>query len=86
MYAVADARVQIIGGINMLTLINMPINGLAWGQTMTNEGAINRHGKGFNFLLADGHVQLVNRTVYLNVTNSCLNWNNDHEPHPETWR
>jgi prepilin-type N-terminal cleavage/methylation domain-containing protein/prepilin-type processing-associated H-X9-DG protein len=87
MYAVADARVQINGGYNsvMFTFINMPINGLGWGQTMPNEGAVNRHGKGFNFLFCDGHVQLVNRSYYLNVTNSCLNWNNDDQPHPETW-
>jgi prepilin-type N-terminal cleavage/methylation domain-containing protein/prepilin-type processing-associated H-X9-DG protein len=50
-----------------------------------NETAINRHGKGFNFLFSDGHVQIVNRSFYLNVTNSCRNWNNDNQPHRETW-
>jgi prepilin-type processing-associated H-X9-DG protein/prepilin-type N-terminal cleavage/methylation domain-containing protein len=84
MYAVADARVQInTRGDVVGTFDNMIVDG--WGQTLPMEGAINRHGNGFNFLFCDGHVQLVNRSFYLSVTNSCLNWNNDHQPHPETW-
>jgi prepilin-type N-terminal cleavage/methylation domain-containing protein/prepilin-type processing-associated H-X9-DG protein len=85
MYAIADARVQInTRGDVVTTFDGMIVAG--WGQTLPMEGAINRHGKGFNFLFCDGHVQLINRSFYLNVTNSCLNWNNDHQPHPETWQ
>jgi prepilin-type N-terminal cleavage/methylation domain-containing protein/prepilin-type processing-associated H-X9-DG protein len=44
-----------------------------------------RHGKGFNFVFCDGHVSLVRRTDFMNPTNSWQNWNNDRQPHPETW-
>lgn len=51
-----------------------------------NEPQAFRHGKGFNFLYCDGHVAQVARTYFLNRTNSWQNWNNDHQPHPETWQ
>jgi prepilin-type processing-associated H-X9-DG protein len=44
-----------------------------------------RHGKGFNFVFVDGHVTLVERRIFINRTNSWQNWNNDHQPHMETW-
>src|SRR5262249_1923048 len=44
-----------------------------------------RHGKGFNFVYGDGHVALVKRSYFINVTNSSQNWNNDHQQHIETW-
>jgi prepilin-type processing-associated H-X9-DG protein len=44
-----------------------------------------RHGKGFNFVFCDGHVSLVRRTDFMNPSNSWQNWNNDHQPHSETW-
>jgi prepilin-type N-terminal cleavage/methylation domain-containing protein/prepilin-type processing-associated H-X9-DG protein len=85
MFAIADARAsQTTRGGPIYTFINMPLQGWQAGDS-PNETAINRHGKGFNFLFCDGHVQLVNRSYYDNATNSCLNWNNDHQPHPETW-
>jgi prepilin-type N-terminal cleavage/methylation domain-containing protein/prepilin-type processing-associated H-X9-DG protein len=83
MSAIADARAgKNSGGLYIYG--QMPIL-QAWGLPIGDETAINRHGKGFNFLFCDGHVQLVNRSYYLNVTNSCRNWNNDNQPHPETW-
>src|SRR5579859_2583506 len=44
-----------------------------------------RHGKGYNVLLCDGHVQLVPRVVLFDLTKSAQSWNNDHQSHPETW-
>ena len=83
MFAIADARAfanpAAYPGVS--TFIWMPTS---WGQP-PNETQINRHGKGFNFLFCDDHVQLVHRSYYLNPTNSCLTWNNDHQPHAETW-
>ncbi len=44
-----------------------------------------RHGRGYNVVACDAHVALVPRSWLLNPTNSARSWNNDHEPHPETW-
>jgi prepilin-type N-terminal cleavage/methylation domain-containing protein/prepilin-type processing-associated H-X9-DG protein len=44
-----------------------------------------RHGKGFNIVFCDAHVSLVAHRDLFNPTNSWQNWNNDHQPHPDTW-
>jgi len=44
-----------------------------------------RHGKTYNQLFADGHVEAMNPWVLYNCTNSGVMWNNDHTPHPELW-
>jgi prepilin-type N-terminal cleavage/methylation domain-containing protein/prepilin-type processing-associated H-X9-DG protein len=84
MFAIADARAILGGGTppQIYGFFDMSLGGF----TYSGETQISRHGKGFNYLCCDGHVQLVSRSYYLNVTNSCLNWNNDHQPHPETWQ
>lgn len=80
MFAIADSRVSVT------------IEGIGGGAVMQpygpiqNEVQLLRHGNGFNFLYCDGHVQLINRNYVLNVTNSCVNYNNDHQLHTETWR
>jgi prepilin-type processing-associated H-X9-DG protein/prepilin-type N-terminal cleavage/methylation domain-containing protein len=81
MFAIADSTmfVSIEGVVD-----GLPYMGARRGS-IPNEPQPFRHGKGFNFLFCDGHVQLINRSYFLNVTNSCLNWNNDHQPHSETW-
>jgi prepilin-type processing-associated H-X9-DG protein len=44
-----------------------------------------QHGKGFNVLSCDGHVAFLKLTDLFNPTTTAQNWNNDHQPHPETW-
>ena len=43
------------------------------------------HGKGYNILLADGHVVLVSRKDYLFPPRTAHNWNRDNQPHAEAW-
>jgi len=43
-----------------------------------------RHGKNYNAVYCDGHVQGMPPTALYN-TNVAASWNNDHQPHPETW-
>ena len=44
------------------------------------------HDTGLNSLFCDGHVTLVHRRDLIDhPTRAARNWNNDYEPHPETW-
>lgn len=42
------------------------------------------HGGGANMLFADGHVESARQTIWLSVAKRHR-WNNDGQPHPETW-
>ena len=43
------------------------------------------HGPVYNVLFCDGHVSAVKTADLFNPTNTARYWNNDHQPHPETW-
>jgi prepilin-type N-terminal cleavage/methylation domain-containing protein/prepilin-type processing-associated H-X9-DG protein len=45
----------------------------------------NRHGKDYNVLFCDGHVQGMAPVLLFNQTNTGQMWNKDNLPHPETW-
>ena len=65
--------------------VGYPFMPVEFGGGIAPELQLFRHSKGFNFLFCDGHVTLVKRRDFSNPTNSWQNWNNDHEPHRETW-
>jgi prepilin-type N-terminal cleavage/methylation domain-containing protein/prepilin-type processing-associated H-X9-DG protein len=44
-----------------------------------------QHGLNFNVLFCDGHVAAVRIREMFDVRKNARYWNNDHEPHPETW-
>ena len=45
-----------------------------------------RHNKGANVVFCDGHVEYAKQVIWLRKTDrDRQRWNNDHEPHPETW-
>ena len=44
-----------------------------------------RHGKNYNQVCCDGHVEAMNALVMFNPTNTAPRWNNDDLPHAETW-
>ncbi|HEV7925007.1 MAG TPA: type II secretion system protein [Verrucomicrobiae bacterium] len=44
-----------------------------------------RHGKNYNQLFCDGHIEAMNPWVLFNPTKTASRWNNDHQPHPELW-
>jgi len=45
-----------------------------------------RHNHGENVVFCEGHVEYARHTVWLKKTDPARRrWNNDHQPHPETW-
>jgi prepilin-type N-terminal cleavage/methylation domain-containing protein/prepilin-type processing-associated H-X9-DG protein len=45
-----------------------------------------RHNQGENGVFCDGHVEYAKHTAWLRKTDVArARWNNDHQPHPETW-
>jgi prepilin-type processing-associated H-X9-DG protein/prepilin-type N-terminal cleavage/methylation domain-containing protein len=45
------------------------------------------HGGRANMLFADGHVESARQTNWVSSAEPARRrWNNDHEPHPETWQ
>jgi len=45
-----------------------------------------RHGRNSNVAFCDGHVEGIASMLMFNITNTGQRWNNDHQPHPETWQ
>jgi prepilin-type N-terminal cleavage/methylation domain-containing protein/prepilin-type processing-associated H-X9-DG protein len=43
------------------------------------------HGGNCNVVFCDSHVEGIAPASLFNRTNSAVRWNNDHQPHPETW-
>lgn len=44
-----------------------------------------RHGRNFNQLCCDGHVEAIRPIILFNPTNTAVRWNVDHQPHSEVW-
>ena len=87
MFAMSDSRhirlrTPIDGTTNLVGLSYM-----WWGFWANREDLKHKtsHGQGFNVLFCDGHVTLIRRSDYVDPRIIGRNWNNDHEPHPETW-
>ncbi len=84
MYAVADARCEIVGRIFGGVIKMSPWSFKAYSYFSGDE-APSPHRAGYNVLFCDGHVAYVRRIDYLYPLRSANYWNCDHQPHPETW-
>jgi prepilin-type N-terminal cleavage/methylation domain-containing protein/prepilin-type processing-associated H-X9-DG protein len=91
MFAISDARIRITGVVhpNMQGedfMVCEPINPLSSGiVSYSQTQAPPQHGQNFNVLFCDGHVKAIKTNDLFNPTNTAIYWNNDHQPHPETW-
>jgi len=45
-----------------------------------------RHGKNYNVGFCDAHVEGMRPTILFDPKKTAVLWNNDHQPHPETWK
>jgi prepilin-type N-terminal cleavage/methylation domain-containing protein/prepilin-type processing-associated H-X9-DG protein len=85
MIAVADARVYRPVPPQAPDISAMPTLMSQGLYDVSNEIKKPRHGKGYNNLFCDGHVELIPRLILFDPKKSAEIWNNDHLPHPETW-
>jgi prepilin-type processing-associated H-X9-DG protein len=44
-----------------------------------------RHGRDYNVLFCDTHVAALDPLRLFNPTNTAVEWNNDHQGHPDIW-
>jgi prepilin-type N-terminal cleavage/methylation domain-containing protein/prepilin-type processing-associated H-X9-DG protein len=87
MFAMADARL-IPFSTNSASLSSSTWVGQIFmyvGETNSESFHPLPHGKGYNVLYCDGHVSLVNAPGFVDPRVIAVNYNNDHQPHPELW-
>jgi prepilin-type N-terminal cleavage/methylation domain-containing protein/prepilin-type processing-associated H-X9-DG protein len=79
MVALADSQIEGGDPGPYQVLLVPPVPGL-------NPGAYPpRHGKNYNFACCDGHVEGMPPGTLFSPWVNAVRWNNDHQPHPETW-
>jgi prepilin-type N-terminal cleavage/methylation domain-containing protein/prepilin-type processing-associated H-X9-DG protein len=83
MFAMSDSR--------LLKLANDPSPSFLWiGYDYMRVGSLSTrnappHRNGYNVLYSDGHVNLIKDPDFLDPRVTAVNYNNDHQPHPEQW-
>jgi prepilin-type processing-associated H-X9-DG protein/prepilin-type N-terminal cleavage/methylation domain-containing protein len=81
MYAVADTRAVAHGELVRGEMRMSPWVPVQFGGVELPPP----HGKGYNVLFCDSHVQLNLRRNLLFPPRTAHNWNRDHQTHPEAW-
>ena len=99
--AVPEARIKVPSGMLAITesrFLNAKANGIPGGYDKLACGLLQwrippdeyafdpaRHGKDYNLLFCDGHVEAMSPWVLFNPSNTAAMWNSDNQPHPELW-
>lgn len=78
-----------------LSMVSAPADMIAMGDATTGltpyaelfrMGVDDIHNKGANIVFCDGHAEYGKQKKWLEGSETMRRrWNNDHEPHPETW-
>jgi prepilin-type processing-associated H-X9-DG protein/prepilin-type N-terminal cleavage/methylation domain-containing protein len=78
MVAIGDMQSESSVWLNIISPQSVPIGRLT--------PVPKRHGGGANMLFLDGHIEWQKQFVWTAKNHTRrARWNNDHEPHPETW-
>ncbi len=65
---------------------HLPFPGPPPASAEQHDYVANRHDGGGNVAFCDAHVEYGKQTNWMRpVISARLRWNNDHQPHPETW-
>jgi prepilin-type N-terminal cleavage/methylation domain-containing protein len=87
MFAIADSRLPFWatgpGDPQGTCVIDIGFNTLALPLHMLSDPL--RHGRNYNVVCCDGHVDSMPPHLLFNPTNSAVRWNSDHQEHPEAW-
>jgi prepilin-type N-terminal cleavage/methylation domain-containing protein/prepilin-type processing-associated H-X9-DG protein len=86
MFAMFDGPTE-VRGTNIFSY-DVGMFGYTVGAPPGAGGMDSRHGKSRNVVSCDGHVSLVDSRRLFGISedfNTAANWNNDNQPHPETW-
>ena len=81
MFAIADARVTRLSIDPATTSVLIGLDAMFAGLSDSQAP----HGRGYNVLYCDGHVNPVKERDFKEPFRAAVNYNNDHQPHPETW-
>ena len=93
--AVAEAQLSVPSemlsiGESRLDEKNDPFTGqdlMQCGQLdLAGDSFAARHGKRYNQLFCDGHLQSIDPWFLFDPRKTAAMWNYDHQPHPEMWR
>ena len=91
MFAIGESRLKdfrndippfTLLGAGLFALVPGPPSNESWWAGAFPE----RHGKNYNQLFCDGHIEAIPPFALFNATNTAERWNNDHQQHPDTWR
>jgi prepilin-type processing-associated H-X9-DG protein len=64
-------------------MIDVGFNTLALPFRMLSDPP--RHGRNYNVVCCDGHVDAMPPHLLFNPTNSAARWNSDYQEHQEAW-
>jgi prepilin-type N-terminal cleavage/methylation domain-containing protein/prepilin-type processing-associated H-X9-DG protein len=87
MIAIGESRLQKanVWGINY-TMLWSGSDALVCGAMSSGPALPRWHGQNCNVAFCDAHVESIPAVRLFNPTNTAARWNNDHQPHPETWQ
>jgi prepilin-type N-terminal cleavage/methylation domain-containing protein/prepilin-type processing-associated H-X9-DG protein len=88
MFVVADSRLELWwsgpeGDPAGTPMIDVGFNMMALPRHTLSDPP--RHGRNYNVLCCDGHVDAMPPALLFNPTNTAARWNIDHQEHKETW-
>lgn len=81
MFAMADAQLTRLAIDASAFPVSIGLDAMSLGLSDSSVP----HGTGYNVLYCDGHVALVKVRDFKDPRRAAVNYNNDHQPHQETW-
>ncbi|HLH53628.1 MAG TPA: type II secretion system protein [Verrucomicrobiae bacterium] len=87
MFAMADARLIPFSTNSASTSSSTWVGAVFMYVGETNSESFHPlpHGKSYNVLYCDGHVNLIKTPGFVDPSVTAVNYNNDHQPHRELW-